>query len=606
MASRILPPHGASPRPPAEPSTTEVYVEDQIQKARQRVRSTDLGRATLQLLLLTAGYAVVMAFLDRWLQLPSVARQGAFCCFGLLAVAFVVWTILRPLSRQVNPYYAARLVERNMAASKNSLINWLDLRRQPIAPAFRSAISSQAAHDLAEVDVEIAVGSGPSRWLFIPAGICVSLLLLLFVSSPQQFISLLGRAFAPFREATIVTRTRLTVVKPADGDVTIPIGKALTVQVQVDGRVPDPQKPDAVRVLYRASLADPFESRPLAMADDSRDWQTTFLATDVKTGFYYKVAGGDAETPEYRVQVRSRPLLTSVHVVYHYRPYLHWRDRLTEDPNLKDLRGTEVILTAHTNRQVRDGHLLIENSKPIPAELIRDDPGALRFRLTLEHEGAYRIAFTSTEGERNNEPTPYTLRVIPDQTPHVVLTAPGRDVEMAVNDVLTLEGQASDDLGLASVILRLKKADGQLLQPRPYRAGKPLQRGDGSYPQVLEYKDFVDFGKLLEANGTPYGPQPGQSLEYWLEATDHCDFPAPNIGQSGPTGRLRSATRSRPRNKSNVKTRPSANSAPTKRNRTSSFKRKRIPAMPPLRRKNRTSQARNRIRSRNGIRKNKS
>ena len=54
-------------------------------------------------------------------------------------------------------------------------------------------------------------------------------------------------------------------------------------------------------------------------------------------------------------QVRSSPLIEGFEVVYHFRPYLRFRDQTATNPNLEGLRGTEVTLTARTNRIVRDG-----------------------------------------------------------------------------------------------------------------------------------------------------------------------------------------------------------------------------------------------------------
>src|SRR5207302_10930295 len=133
-----------------------------------------------------------------------------------------------------------------------------------------------------------------------------------------------------------------------------------------------------------------------------RQWVTGIRAGEVHNGFWYKVTGGDAETPEYHVQVRSSPLLTRFDVTYHYRPYLRWRDQTTHDQNLQGPRGTEVTIVAHTNRAVKDGQLVIAGQNPMHAELLPSDPNAMRFRLPpLDKDGTYRIWFTSIEGDRN-------------------------------------------------------------------------------------------------------------------------------------------------------------------------------------------------------------
>ncbi len=504
----------------------------QMQKARQRVRLAELGKAALECALLVVGYSVVLALLDRWLQISSFYRQLAFSVCCLVLGTYLAWKVIWPAFQRINPYYAARLVEQNLDRDKNSLINWLDLHDEAMVPAFRTAISNQAARDLDGVDLEQTIAAKPSKYSLIGGGVLLAALLVLFAASPRQFISLMKRAWAPFTEATIATRTRIALIEPPDGDLTVAIGKAVTIEALVDGRIPDQNKPDAARVLFRASTGDPFETRLLERTEDPQRWRTTFLAPEVRTGFYYKVAAGDAETPEYQVHVRSNPLLTNVDVKYHYRPYLHWPDRVTQDPNLKDLRGTEVALTVHTNRQVREGRLIIEGQKPIAGEVRREDPESLHFELVLEKDAQYRVTFTSVEGETNRDTIPFTIQVLSDQAPVVALTVPGKDVTQGVNEVLTLEGQASDDLGLAALTLRLRTEDGKFLEPIPYRAGKTLARGDGRPPQMLEYKEVVDFAKLRQAGSKAYAPQVGQTLEYWLEAADFCDFPAPNVGSS--------------------------------------------------------------------------
>jgi collagen type III alpha len=234
----------------------------------------------------------------------------------------------------------------------------------------------------------------------------------------------------------------------------------------VDGRVPVQSGPEAVRLLYRHSQHDPYEERPMELGQSYREWTTTLGAAEVHNGFWYKVAGGDDETEEQRVLVRSTPLVTGFDVSYHYRPYLKWRDRTSTDPNLQDLRGTAVDLRVHTNRAVREGQLTQSGERPISGELIPDQPQSLRFKFVLEKDNSYQIWFTSSDGERNSEPVPYAIRVTPDQPPQLELTKPGQDSQIPANGTLQLEGSASDDFGIAGMTLKLKLADNAQVQAK--------------------------------------------------------------------------------------------------------------------------------------------
>ena len=57
------------------------------------------------------------------------------------------------------------------------------------------------------------------------------------------------------------------------------------------------------------------------------------LADQVQGGLWYKISGGDVQTPEYQVRVRSQAQVTGFDVAYHYRPYRNRKDRVVHYPN---------------------------------------------------------------------------------------------------------------------------------------------------------------------------------------------------------------------------------------------------------------------------------
>jgi hypothetical protein len=531
MATDLRParPSGAGRQPSA--GKYESFVDEQLSRARRRIRLFDLAAAGLGFLILTLAYSLLMALADRWLQLAPLVRQITFAFYGLLALAYLGWFGVRPLLQPINPYYAAHKLEETLPEAKNSVINWLDLREDEIAPVFRQAIGHRAAKDLARADLDQAISARRTSWLGGGTFGLFLTLLVLYVMSPQQFLSLMNRAFAPFVEASIATRTRLELRKPESGDLTVPVGRAVSFEVWVEGRIPDPAKADALKLLYRYGPADPYQERAMDRGDSDRLFVSVIRPEEVQTGFWYKITGGDAETPEYRVQVRSTPLLTGFDVTYHYRPYLRWPDQTTHDQNLHGYKGTEVTLVAHTNRKVKEGQLEIDGRQQMPGELVAEDPQALRFQLMLEKDGKYRIRFTSVEGETNLDPMPYSIQVKADEPPRVVITKPGQDIGLPANGLLHVEGSASDDIGIASLILRLKMDQGLTLQPKPYRGGK-VRLPDGGCPQILDYLDNLDLVSVKREDGKAYTFKPGEVLEYWLEATDNCDYPKPNLTAS--------------------------------------------------------------------------
>ncbi len=532
---------------PTPAAMHEQFVEQQLERARRRIRNLDAVTSLLLLLLGAVAYGVVTAVLDRTLTLPTAVRMTAFVACAAAGVLYLGLILFRFVQWQVNPYYAARRLEETLPDAKNSLINWLDLRDAPMAPVIRGTLGRKAAKDLTRADFENAVSAKHALWL---TGVLAGLALALFVwflMGPAQFASLLQRAFDPFKEIFIATSTQLHVVAPVGGNAIVPVRQDVQIRVEVSRRVPRVNAPDALRLHYRYRQADPYIVRPLDEDADGQ-WVKTLVADEVRTGFWYKVTGGDAETPEYQVQVRALPQVTRFDVKYHYRPYLRQPDQEVRygpseaqtRPDLKGLRGTEVTLVARTNRPWQSGHLVLKEGpavKQLPGEAVADDPQARRFKITLERRGSFEVHFTSPEGEKNIDRGEYWVEVLDDRTPTVTLTKPGKDIKLPANGALALEGSAVDDFGIKGITLKLRQATEPRpldLAPKPYREGVSFKLADGTYPEALEYKDFVALEKLKTIKGEPFAVKPGMVLEYWLEAVDNADYPEAggNVGKS--------------------------------------------------------------------------
>lgn len=518
-------------------SKYDTVVEQQLDRVRNRIRTLDVTVGLLGFVAGTLIYALVLAALDRWLELSSLTRQLAFAGYALAALAYLAWAVVLPLTRRLNPYYAARQVEQAIPDAKNSVVNWLDLHDDNLPNAIHGALGARAARDLTQTDLEHAVSSRRAAWLgALVGGLFLTCLVLLVVWGNRPFLSLLGRSFLPFSEITTATRTRLTILRPSGGDAVVPVDQSVHFLVYVDGRVPEPGRPDSLKLLLRYQQGDPYEEQSLER-ETGREWITTVPAFRVQNGFFYKIKGGDAVTQEYHVRVRSTPLITGFEVAYHYREYLGFTDDVSRDPNLKAHRGTHVTVTARANRATKPEASYLELSlsgvkKRVPALPVDDDPQSLRFAFTIDQDGTYQIHFTTTEGEKNPDPMPYAIQAIPDRAPTIEITKPGEDVTLPVNGLLKLEGTATDDIGVAAITLRMRVEGGPTLQPKRYRDGKSFRLVDGSHPRVLEYRDFVELAKLVDVDGKRVTLVPKQVIEYWLEAADGGDYPAPHVAES--------------------------------------------------------------------------
>src|SRR5262249_29415185 len=122
---------------PATPGKHEVFVDNQLRRALGRIRTLDILASLFVFVSVALFYGLSLIILDAWLVLPSLVRQAAFAVFILGTVGYLVWVAVRLIRFQLNPYYAAIKLENTLPGSKNSLINWLDLRERALPAAIR-------------------------------------------------------------------------------------------------------------------------------------------------------------------------------------------------------------------------------------------------------------------------------------------------------------------------------------------------------------------------------------------------------------------------------------------------------------------------------------
>jgi hypothetical protein len=520
----------------------DAFVNAQLARAEKRVRALDVGAALLGFAALVCVFAAALSLADRAWSLPPWARQLSLVSFLVGGGAYLYFTLARPLLYRVNPYYAAQRVEQTMPGAKNSVVNWLDLQQQKLPPAIRAAVGQKAAKDLSKADIDGAFSGRRLAWVGALAGACAAGLIACLIWIGGDSFFHLRRVFAPFSFGSPAPTT-LTITRPEGGDETVTIKQPVFIAARVEGKLPDPKGPDAVKLLYRYEEDGPYLVR--LMRHDGGEFTATVSANDVRDGFWYKVTAGDVETPEYRVNVRATPLLTKVQATYHFRSYVGRADEehYARRPfRLEALRGTEVTLLVDTNRPVKQAYLVLEGKdgpERFPAKVVGDDGKAFRITHVIDRTTRYRLKYATPDNEEYADPTYQDLFAVPDNPPEVTITAPGRDTQLPCNSVLQVEGIATDDVGVKSIALKMRvtklpgsDAKGPELKAKAYRSDKELRLPSGGYATSLKYKDFVDLKTVQTPDGKPFAPAAGMELEYWLEASDACDYPQPNVSES--------------------------------------------------------------------------
>ncbi len=553
-----------------------VALEQELERAKGRVRKIDCLSAGVTLLIGALAYGLVMIVLDHWLNFSDTTRQILLGCFGVAAVGYLIYALVLPLRRQVNPYYAARALEKTLPESKNALVNWLDLRNEPLPPVIRDAVQMRAASEFEEADVEDAI---PSRRPVYLAAAAAGLLVVLFISSfflAGKFGTLLQRTFFPFGAADIPTQTRLYLVAPIDDrennqstEIAVEPNRPVTIAVQVDGKVPE----DGLDLEYRDSLTEkpsklPFPRPPGFEEGSSVPWTVTLSSDKITAaGLWFQARGGDGATRQYRLVLKSRnpPTVSEILATYQYPEYTKRPPREQFQGRLQGLLGTKVKLEITADQPLKSGELEIQvDGQPFHTaklDLVSkpgndNDRGRLVTRAEeplvlsadLMNKALYRVKMLSTEGKEAFSPS-YPITVEEDGTPQVDLDKINQEelkpeqnlILLPANAVVPVEGKAYDDLAVMQARLRLRllgtkdKPENRELFLNHQRAVEKFNpKVTGLRPSSTDYQLTLDLKNVTdsdEKDAKPLTFQPGQILELWVEVIDNCE-PKAKVGES--------------------------------------------------------------------------
>src|SRR5581483_8757342 len=153
----------------------DAFVQSQLARAERRIRLLDIAAALLGFAALVCVVVAAAALADYSWQLPAWARQVCFAVIAVVGGAYLIVTLGRPLLYRVNPYYAAKLVEQTMPEAKNSVVSWLDLQQENVAPAIRAAVGQKAAKDLSKADIDRAFSARRVLGVGAVAAVCAAL-----------------------------------------------------------------------------------------------------------------------------------------------------------------------------------------------------------------------------------------------------------------------------------------------------------------------------------------------------------------------------------------------------------------------------------------------
>lgn len=393
-------------------------------------------QAGLILALLVCGGALALFALDNLLHLSTAVRVGLSLAWLIGAGAFWYRNCLAPLMQPVSREEAVIMIERAMPQLDNRLINAERLGRDGRTPLeILQMLQEEAAQMIAVFDLRKVTPLSPLKKLAVMASVAVFALVLYALIFPNYFNNAFERYTKPNSFIAPITRTTMRV---SPGSVTVVEGDNVLVNAEVGGEIPSDAR-------VRAGNT----SHPMRFVGSA--FVHEFL--NVESSFTYSVQAGDAQSDEFKITVLKRCKIEKLALTYTFPEYLKLAPR-TDDPSsgaVSVVEGTKVNLAMKTNKPLSTVRAQISNGMIIQGI---DD----KWNFEVKTAGNYSFTWVDSDKLEGKSPS-YPIAALKDQPPTVRLLEPARDMSVQPDGSATVVVQATDDFGLAGVILKMRMGD---------------------------------------------------------------------------------------------------------------------------------------------------
>lgn len=505
------------------------------------------GAATAVVLLSAAFWCSLAA--DWFFEPPVWARAVLLGGLVIFFLGVIFKQIVGRLRVPLSDANMAVLLERRFARLDDTLLTAVDLSGDlpPETEGFSSLMLGNTCREaekrLANLPVAEVIQRQSLRRLLSVAGVLV-LSVILFAALASNAMGVWARRSLLFSEELWPRQASLSI-EGFDGS-TMKVARGTDIDIVVMADCSWPLVPKTVEVRYRSEGGS---RRRAAMnrEGDAREsgeafqrYSHTFRA--VLAPIEFEIRGGDASLKGLRLLVVESPTVEELVLECEYPSYMKRPTRLvsvistvTEIPfgtrvkargrAAKDLRCV-IVDAAEAGRQMDQTVIEISPTETQAANRreFNHDLGVVR------EDRSVAFGLLDTDGIKSRQPVSLSLAVVPDSSPELPVSLRGIGTAVTPNARLPVEGQVSDDHGIARMWFEyaIEKAAPNKGDPGKVESAKvELSKLDGNPTEIKLNPDET----VLELR--ELGVAAGQKLLVALRAADRFDLgDGPNEGSS--------------------------------------------------------------------------
>ena len=496
-----------------------IRLQTQLRSTRRILITQRLGIIVTVILMLVAICVAASATVDLFLELDSVWRTlWMISVGGLCAVAASIgwkrWIANCNLSK------VAADAERQLSRFGQRLRTTVDYERQSPRPAMASpsllsSLQQETASLAEQTDWHDAVDRRPLFVALASAFVMISGWTWSLIAQPEFRIAAARAILIPLEYSTVTYAPQTTTVRP---------GESITVEALVSGR---PIKTAELRFRPAGSNgewtsrdfigAEPKESDNAQASDKPSRLHGQLSATlgELMADTEFEVVAGPRRLTPGLVRVLHPLVLNRIESQVTPPAYTGRPAETSEKLDLSVLEGSNVEVVLQFNRPVTEAKVVrvlqekdaaTNGQVPVVSErpLEMSESFARGGFQDLRETAAYTLSAQTSDG-MSLEPVTFSIRVQPDQPPHVTLIEPPEELVVTPTTEVPMIVEAGDDLGLLKIGVMYQVGSGpmQLLaEERPTESSESFRISPmlmlENHP--LTFQDAVTYYAFAEDN----------------------------------------------------------------------------------------------------------
>ena len=455
--------------------------------------------AALALLLLVLG-------VDWFVEPDDGPMVGLAVGAVLVAVGHGVRT-LWPLRRSPSDIQVARFIEEQCPDLEDRLASATEVAAQGHTSSLGDLMLGDAAERARNVDVDRVVARDHVRRSVLRGSVAILALLGVFAAGIEP-VSRIARSAWLYAFPYSATLT----IEP--GAARVVAGDSLRVEARIDGTMGAPSRTPPFLTVTDGEGA--VETIPMHRSDGIFD----LVIAAVEQDFSYHVTAATLISDEFAVTALFAPQVDRIDVAYQYPRFANLAPRLeTDSGDIYAPAGTQVTLTVHLSKPVREGELMLESGSRVA--LLPIAPRILETSFEVSTDDTYRVRAIDADGLSSPGDVDYFIRTVVDRPPEVEILRPTADREITTLEEVVIEARAQDDFGLErfelvySVVGQSERAISLLTE----RRGRRAHGAHTVYGEMLDIEpgDFISYYVRALDTNTGAGAGEIRSDIYFLE-----------------------------------------------------------------------------------------